>query len=231
LIRRENALKCTLIPVKDLSHAKQRLAGLLSPEERTSLAWLLMKHVFNEVAAVKSCDTIAIVTAYEPAMRLGRRLGFEIISETEQISESISVDYGSRIARDRGATSVLRLPIDLPIIVASDIEMLLQHAGRDSDVPASLLVPSRDGTGTNALLRTPPDLFPSHFGPNSLEKHCAESLCRGARCDLLHLPRVACDLDEPADIAYLIGQGKGTKTYEYLMDLGIDRRLNCKDPA
>lgn len=224
-------MKCTLIPVKDLSHAKQRLAGLLSPEERTSLAWLLMQHVFREVASVKGCDTIAVVTSYEPAMQLGRKLGFEVIRETDQISESISVDYGSRIARDGGAKSVLRLPIDLPIIIAPDIELLLQHAGSDPDTPASLLVPSRDGTGTNALIRTPPDLFPSHFGPNSLEKHRAESLRRGVRCDLLHLPRVACDLDEPADIAYLIDQGKGTETYEYLMDLGIDRRLNCKTPA
>ncbi len=41
--------------------------------------------------------------------------------------------------------------------------------------PSVVIVPSHDGTGTNALLRSPPDLFPSHFGPESFALHLKEA--------------------------------------------------------
>ena len=40
---------------------------------------------------------------------------------------------------------------------------------------------SLEGTGTNALLRTPPDLFPSRFGPNSLALHRADGAATSFR--------------------------------------------------
>ena len=219
-------MKYLLIPVKELSNAKQRLAGLMSQEERTSLAWLMLEHVFGEVARARGHQRVAVVTLYRPAIELGKRLGFQIIEETEQISESVSVDYGSRIARSCGAQSVLRLPIDLPLVLAEDIEAVLSQLDAHSGKPMAVMVPSRDGSGTNALGRTPPDLFPSHFGPGSFNLHRAEAQQRGAVCRELHLPRIECDIDDPADIAYLLEHGRGSTGYEYLMDLKMGDRLD-----
>ena len=66
--------------------------------------------------------------------------------------------------------------------------------------PSAILVPSRDGTGTNALLRNPPDAFPSHFGENSLALHQQEAKRHGVELKILRIPRISFDLDELDDI-------------------------------
>ncbi|HMV48653.1 MAG TPA: 2-phospho-L-lactate guanylyltransferase [Blastocatellia bacterium] len=194
-------MRYILIPVKDLARAKQRLAGIMPQEARTRLAWKMLERTFAAAAAVRTIDRVAVVTLYEPAIALAEKYGMEVIPETEQISESASVDFGSREACKRGATAVLRLPIDLPLITAEDIETILAYD--QPGKPSVVIVPSRDGTGTNAILRRPPDLFPSHFGAGSLAKHLKEAELAGAECKVLHLPRIALDIDEPEDLAEL----------------------------
>src|SRR2546430_17316257 len=109
-------MRYILIPIKDLSHAKQRLASLMTQEERTRLAWTMLECTFAAAARVRNADRIAVVTLYQPAIALAQRYGMEVIIEAEQVSESASVDFGSREVRARGASAVLRLPIDLPLI-------------------------------------------------------------------------------------------------------------------
>ncbi|MFN0121047.1 MAG: 2-phospho-L-lactate guanylyltransferase [Blastocatellia bacterium] len=216
-------MKYLLIPVKDLTRAKQRLASLMSQPERTTLARLMMENTFAQVAAARGADGVAIVTNYPPATALAEFHGFEVITETEQISESASVDYGSQILLSRGATAVLRLPLDLPLLESTDIELLLSHIRPE---PSAVIVPSREGTGTNAIARTPPDLFPSHFGPGSLAKHRAEADRLGIPCELLTLPRIAVDIDDPADLTYLLARNGPGPIIEYLHELDIPARLN-----
>ena len=215
-------MKYILIPVKDLGCAKQRLAGLMTQKQRSSLAWLMVEHLFHEVTQARGWDRVAVITADESVAQLARGLGFELIKENKQTSESASVDYGSHILSERGASSVLRLPIDLPLIEAEDIETILVRIRKQ---PASMIVPSRDGTGTNAIVRTPPELFRSHFGPNSLAKHVHEARRCGVRCELIHLPRVAFDLDDPADLEYVLQCDRSTSVVEFLKGLAVDKRL------
>lgn len=215
-------MRYILIPVKDLSRAKQRLAGLMSQEERTRLAWAMLETTFAAVAGVSTADGVAIVTLYPPAIELGRRYGFEIILESRQVSESDSVDFGSRQLAGSGVATVLRLPIDLPLLRSEDIEAVLAQDSGDRSV---ILAPSRDGTGTNAILRRPPDIFPSHFGPNSLAKHIAEAKQAGIDCRLANLPRIALDIDDEADIANLLRPEFDCPTRNLLFEMQIDRRI------
>ncbi|MCI0665807.1 MAG: NTP transferase domain-containing protein, partial [Acidobacteria bacterium] len=134
-------MRYILIPVKDLSHAKQRLADLMTQAERTRLAWIMLETTFAAVMRVRNADRIAVVTLYPPAISLAEHYGLEVIVEAEQISESRSVDFGSKEAQKRGAESVLRLPIDLPLITAEDIEIILNY---DKIQPSAVIVPSRD---------------------------------------------------------------------------------------
>jgi 2-phospho-L-lactate guanylyltransferase len=149
----------------------------------------------------------------------------ELIAETEQISESASVDFGSKEAKMRGATAVLRLPIDLPLITPGDIETILEHDGEE---PSIVIVPSRDGAGTNAILRRPPDLFPSHFGPGSLAKHLAEAAAAKALCRVIELHRVALDIDDPGDVSELIQRGQGASVIDLLAAMDVPKRLSVK---
>jgi len=142
-------MRALLLPVKDLHNAKQRLAGLLSPEQRFGLAQAMLADAMRAVRGVRSEVRIFVVTNYEPAVLAARQNGWEILRETQQTSESASVDAASRLCSERGITSLLRLPLDLPLLQASDIDALLAIP---IPTPGMLIVPSRDGTGTNALL-------------------------------------------------------------------------------
>src|SRR2546429_4900295 len=105
------------------------------------------------VRDVCRAEKIFVITNYRPAMEIAEENGWEILREDRQISESDSVDAASRRCAQRGVRSLLRLPLDLPLLQPSDIDELLAI---EYPPPAMAIVPSRDGTGTNALLRTPP---------------------------------------------------------------------------
>jgi 2-phospho-L-lactate guanylyltransferase len=215
-------MRYILIPVKDLSQAKLRLAGLMTPEERKQLAWAMLERTFTEAARVQSVARVAVVSSYEPALEVAERYGMQMVIESEQTSESASIDFGSRRLEQLGAGAVLRLPIDLPLITAEDIEEVL---ALDVPAPSTVIVPSRDGVGTNAILRRPPTLFQSHFGPDSLEKHLAEARLVNAQCEIIHLDGIGLDIDEPADIAELMKRKELTTIHDVLKDMGIAQRL------
>src|SRR5262249_27153929 len=206
-------MKALLIPVKDLTHAKTRLAGLLSENERQKLAWSMFEDVSRAAASARKPDRVVLVTSFGPAVEHGRKLGWEILLEESQISESASIDWASRVLSEQGFQSVMRLPADLPLVRADDIDALLSV---ELESHGALLVPSRDGTGTNAIIRTPPALFPSRFGPNSLALHKQEAAQVGVNCVIVDNFRIALDIDEPADVELLVEQGRGTRALETL---------------
>ncbi len=215
-------MRYILIPVKHLAHAKERLAPIMSATERARLAEAMLESTLEVAIQARLADRIAMVTLFEPAIALARRHGIEVITEKEQSSESHSVDYGTRELVAAGATSVLRLPIDLPLLKVEDIDLILGH---DRSLPSAVLVPSRDGTGTNALLRRPGDVFKSHFGPESCSKHLTAAREAGIECEVMRLPRVALDIDEIDDIVALLEVGQGTRIHELLMEMKIPARI------
>jgi 2-phospho-L-lactate guanylyltransferase len=210
-------MRAVLIPVKDLMLAKQRLSGLLTQEQRTALARAMLEDVFAAVAAARGVDARFVISSDAPALAHARRLGWEVFPEQRQISESHSVDEASRLCQARGVESLLRLPIDVPLIEPRDIEELLDA---QAESPSVVLVPSRDGEGTNALMRTPPALFTSHFGPGSLARHLAEAQRAGAHAQVIRNPRIELDIDDEADLlAFLACGGRETATSAYLRRL------------
>ncbi|MFL6214574.1 MAG: 2-phospho-L-lactate guanylyltransferase [Blastocatellia bacterium] len=218
-------MKALLIPVKDPANAKTRLASLLSPDERRRLAWAMFEDVSRAVANATKMSSVYLVSSYAPAIAYVERLGWETLREQAQASESASIDWASRVLAERGVQSVLRLPADLPLVRAEDVDALL---ATETSAPAAILVPSREGTGTNAILRTPPSLFPSRFGPNSLALHRAEAARVGVECRIIENERIALDIDEPADLQALIERGRGTLAYAMLEAMRIVERLNSQ---
>ena len=148
-------MRALLLPVKDLTNAKKRLIGVLTPGERFGLAQAMLTDTIRAVRSVRRAEKIFVVTNYLPAMRMATKNGWETLREERQISESDSVDTASRICEAEGVRAVLRVPLDLPLIQPDDIDDLL---ALEFESPALVIVPSRDGTGTNAILRTPPTL-------------------------------------------------------------------------
>ncbi len=229
LLREQPALRALLLPIKDLRHAKQRLAGVLTADERFGLAQAMLVDTVAAVREVGQAGRIFVVTNYEPAMEAAVKYGWEILCEEQQISESASVDFASRICAERGATALLRLPLDLPLVQPWDIDELLAV---ECAAPAVVMVPSRDGTGTNAILRTPPSLFPSHFGLNSFAKHRGEAERAGARIIVRRNERLEMDVDDESDLRALLQHDLAhTATGKWLEESGVAQRFRARATA
>jgi 2-phospho-L-lactate guanylyltransferase len=113
----------------------------------------------------------------------------------------------------------------------SDIDELL---AADRPSPGLVIVPSRDGTGTNAILRTPPTLFPSHFGSDSFRKHLAEAESARAQVTIRRNPRLELDVDDTSDLRVLLDQDlSATETGRWLRSSGVEGKflLNSRAAA
>ncbi|HEY7678476.1 MAG TPA: 2-phospho-L-lactate guanylyltransferase [Candidatus Methylomirabilis sp.] len=229
-------MRVTLIPVKTFGRSKQRLAPLLSPDERTALAVAMFRDVLAAATAARGVDRVCVVTADAEALRLAAAAGAAALVEGEQRSESASVVWGAARCVAMGARSVLILPADLPLLAPADLEEVLAAAGEG---PGVVLVPSADELGSNAILRTPPDAIPSRFGHGSFERHQREAAQRGLPCRVLRLPRVALDVDEVEHLEAVLAVEASTRpagetsthTHALLHRLGVAERLSARLPS
>jgi 2-phospho-L-lactate guanylyltransferase len=188
-----------LLPVKSPQNAKQRLTGFLSPEQREILARTMFEEVLATLCSVRGLDRIAVATS-DPAIALrARSSGVEVFEEHEQLGHSHSADAASQRAASLGARSVILMPIDVPLVTRGEIEDLIAEA-----CDGVIVVPSGDGTGTNALVRTPPNAIPACFGPNSFRAHCGQAESLGLRLKVMRPAGLLFDIDTPEDVAEML---------------------------
>lgn len=202
-----------LLSVKDPVHSKQRLASILSPLERKKLVWAMLKDVSSAIAKCHLVHRIAIVAHDPEIIQYAYEKRWEVLSEKKQISENKSVDWASEVLAEEGVTDVLRLPIDIPLVQAQDLDDLFKETPTS---PYALLVPSLDGLGTNALRRSPPNVFPSKFGSDSFRKHMKEARRLNVTVKVKNMPRIALDIDKLSDLKLFLTKGHGTKTEEVI---------------
>jgi 2-phospho-L-lactate guanylyltransferase len=188
-----------LLPVKSPKNAKQRLIGLLSPDQRETLARTMFEEVLTTLCAVRGLDRIAVATSDAAIAERARSAGVEVFEEQEQLGHSHSADLASQKAAALGATSVLLVPIDVPLVTRQEIEGLIDEAGA-----GVIVVPSGDGTGTNALVRTPPNAIKACFGPNSFRAHCGQAETLGIPLKVMRPPGLLFDIDTPEDVEELL---------------------------
>ena len=194
-----------LVPVKNTSSAKQRLAAILDQPSRTALAQAMLHDVLTTLynwpaRREKNSPAVAVVTSDPYAVKLAAEYDFEVIPDPENPGETGAIELATRICVERGANSTLVIPADIPLIQAGELDEILQHAPAEG----SVLVPAADGRGTNAALRRPANLFPLRFGNDSFKPHHAAAQATGKPCVVLHLPGIAVDVDNPADLQQLI---------------------------
>jgi 2-phospho-L-lactate/phosphoenolpyruvate guanylyltransferase len=110
------------------------------------------------------------------------------------------------VAVARGATAVLVLPADLPAVSADVINEVIRAAADAATAPRETtaglvaLVTDRHGTGTNALLISPPDLIDPAFGPASRAVHRDAAHVAGSTFVELDGP-LRLDVDTTDDLA------------------------------
>ena len=75
--------------------------------------------------------------------------------------------------------------------------------------------------GSNAILCSPADAMPLRFGENSFFPHLAAARAHGIEPNVIHLPRIALDIDTPEDLALFLATPSRTNARALLDRWGI----------
>lgn len=196
-----------LVPIKNTSGAKQRLASILAQDSRTRLAQAMLHDVLSALYEWKDRPSVGIVTSDAYATQLATEYKFEIIPDPENPGETGAIEIATQVCVERGEDSTLVIPADIPLIKPWELEEIYKQAPAEGTV----LVPAGDGRGTNAAFRRPANLFPLRFGNNSFKPHHAAAQATGQPCVILNLPGIAVDIDNPEDLHQLIALPGNTR--------------------
>ena len=187
-----------LIPVKSLRRGKSRLAAVLGADERRALVIAMLRKVVKECAAHGSIHAVCVVTADEEIAAMAEALGAGVIAEGEEAGLSAAVLAGLNAAREAGASRVLILPGDLPLLDQHELARIFEASAGGT---RSVIVPCGRGDGTNGLLIPSLSDFAPDYGEASFARHFAHLTELGLQPVALRLPGIAVDIDEPDDLA------------------------------
>jgi 2-phospho-L-lactate/phosphoenolpyruvate guanylyltransferase len=186
-----------ILPMKSFGAAKQRLAPALGSRSRQALAQAMFSDVLASLQRVEALDAIAVVTADPVAETAARGQGVLVLSDTAQAGQSAAASIGIGYALAEGFERALLVPGDTPLLDPAEVASLLAAPRAVS------IVPDRHGTGTNALVLSPPDAIAPSFGPGSLKRHVAAAAATGLSSGVAEVPTVMLDVDTVDDLSAL----------------------------
>jgi 2-phospho-L-lactate/phosphoenolpyruvate guanylyltransferase len=188
-----------IVPQKGLSAAKSRLGGVLSAGSRAELSLALLRGVCAALRSVPEVEDLVVMTP-DPAVRAqaaawGLRAVPDPCPELNAALAALAPRAGMVRGADARSRAILIVAADLPLLRPADVSAVLA-AGRRGAV---VLAPSKEGSGTNAMLLPPGVRVEPAYGPGSLPEHRRRA--RRAGCDVreIYRPGFAFDLDTEAD--------------------------------
>ena len=202
-----------VVPVKDLGGAKQRLAGTLDQARRTALYRCMLQGVLDALRDARQLGGVLVVTRDPWAIEQARSRDAVVLEEPKNEGHTAASTAGAAYLARHGATGMLQVPGDLPLLAAADIDALLAQHG---DAPAVTIAPSRDELGSNALACSPADLLPMRFGDDSYFPHLARARELGVEPTIIRCDGFALDVDTPEDLSALLARHERTPAHEYL---------------
>jgi 2-phospho-L-lactate guanylyltransferase len=161
--------------------------------------------MFSDVLAslrrAERVDDVAVVTqdVFAEALAHGDRM--TVLRDERQDGQSSAALVGIRYAMASDYDRVLLVPGDTPLLDAAEVDALLDRCVADKLAVA--IVPDRHGTGTNALVITPPDAMKPSFGPDSLARHVGLATEGQLAYRVEQVYSLAHDVDTPEDLAAL----------------------------
>jgi 2-phospho-L-lactate/phosphoenolpyruvate guanylyltransferase len=186
-----------ILPVKSLDAAKQRLRDGLDQAPRRALAEAMFSDVLVALRRATLIDEVLVVSKDHGVQRIAGGYG-AMVADDDDRGHNAAATRGIARARQRGVERALLVPGDCPLLTAADLDELLQIPVPS---PSVLIVPDRHGTGTNALLLTPPDALAPSFGPGSHERHRQDAATAGITARTAEVPSLGLDIDTPEDLA------------------------------
>jgi 2-phospho-L-lactate guanylyltransferase len=211
-----------IIPVKSLQFAKGRLAHIFTMPERQALVLAMLGDVLAALRATAALNGMVVVSRDAEVLALAARSGASALLErADDLNGAFA--QAATFAELSGATRILALPADLPLITPAEITGLIASGTESGGVA---LAPSRDG-GTNGLYRPVAAALPFLFGVGSLARHMAAARERGLATRLFRAPGLELDIDRPDDMLLLAEADGETAAQQLARELCVDARLAC----
>ena len=211
--------RVAIVPVKRLSQAKMRLSLVLTPKERRAITEMMLKDVLEALKDSDMLDDVIVIGSDTSVKWLAKVYRGKFLKEPST-GLNMSIEYATKQSRKNGATSVLVALADVPLMNKTDIEQVI-GLGLDA---AAVISPSR-AEGTNALLRTPPDVIQTEYGHRSFINHLRRVQERNILFKVLWTPTMSFDVDTPGDLWELLKRRVNTYTTEFLEDIEMPERL------
>jgi 2-phospho-L-lactate/phosphoenolpyruvate guanylyltransferase len=193
-------LKATaILPVKRFAAAKRRLAAGIDEARREALVAAMLEDVLEAIGAARTIERTIVVSDEPRAAELARSAGAEVTPDSSAEGHSEATLAGIGRAEALGAECVMLLPGDCPLLEPRELDRVL------TGIPERYvaIVPDRHGSGTNALVLSPPNAIQPAFGEGSCARHVAAAREVGIPFAVEELPSLALDLDTPADLIAL----------------------------
>lgn len=192
-----------LVPVKAFAAAKTRLSPVLAADRRADIAARLLDHVLDAILSSDAVDLCAVVSPDPAALETVAAVGAVPLRQTS-VGLNPGLEEGRAWALRQRADALLIVLGDLPLLTPADVAGLVAQA---TGAPGVVLAPDRHGTGSNALLLTPPTALPFRFGLDSAAAHMAEAAQRGLPLHQYITSGTAFDVDTPADLQTWLATG------------------------
>ena len=188
-----------VLPVKRFSAAKQRMASGITGAQRRDLAEAMVADVLEAIGQARAVERTIVVSGDPIAQELASEAGAEVLPDPEDAGHVEAAQAGIARAEADGAERVVLLAGDCPLLDPRELDRLL------TGVPGNYvgIVPDRHGTGTNALLLSPPGAIVPAFGEGSRDRHVEAARQAGIPFGIEELPSIELDLDTPADVIAL----------------------------
>jgi 2-phospho-L-lactate guanylyltransferase len=190
-----------ILPIKSFGAAKQRLSPMLGTGSRQALAQAMFTDVLGSLRKVEGLDAIIVVSANPGVEAAARGDGVMVVTDPAESGQSDATMVGIRHALASGYNRVLLVPGDTPLLCPRELDSLLTR-GEDDELQV-VIVPDRHGSGTNALMISPPDAFQPSFGPDSLNRHVRLAQEAGVSHSVEDVPSLSHDVDTPDDLSAL----------------------------
>lgn len=204
-----------VVPVKERASAKERLSPMLRPETRQALALAMLEDVLAALTATPGIAGLLVVTVDPEAGRLAVSYGARLIEVGARDGHTGAVTAAARLLAAEQRSGMLTLPGDIPLVTPAEIARLL---AAHLPAPSFTIVPSHDERGSNAIACSPPDAVPLRFGENSFYPHLQAAEMADIRPNVVHLPGIALDIDNPEDLVSFMRIDSSTRARAVLAE-------------
>jgi 2-phospho-L-lactate guanylyltransferase len=218
---------CAVLPIKDFSGGKQRLASALSSQERIDLVLAMARDVLAALVACKEIGQILVISGDPAVEHFARDEQAQFLLQESGGGLSSALTEAAHNLTAQGTQTMLAIHADVPLVEPAT---LTEFISVSSPAPSVTIAPSNDEDGSNLMLCSPPDVIPFQYGAASFTKHRQAAEGAGINLKVFKDLTLGLDIDTPNDLKSFVDRAasinRATHTMRFLTSSGIAGRLS-----